>query len=100
MLVFAATWVAAPPTFNKDIAPILYANCASCHRPGEVAPFSLLTYQDAAKRAGVIATVTKKRYMPPWKPEPGFGSFDHARRLTDEQIALINELGVDGRPGR
>jgi len=41
--------------------------------PGEVAPFSLLTYQDAAKRAGLIATVTKKRYMPPWKPEPGYG---------------------------
>ena len=47
---------AAAPTFNKDIAPILYENCATCHRPGEVAPFSLLTYQDAAKRASLIAT--------------------------------------------
>src|SRR5881394_3849466 len=93
---FFATIAAAAPTFNKDIAPILYQNCATCHRPGEVAPFSLLTYQDAAKRAGLIATVTKKRYMPPWKPEPGYGSFAHVRRLTDEQIALISEWAATG----
>jgi len=92
---FAALAVAAP-TFNQDIAPILYENCATCHRPGEVAPFSLLTYQDAAKRASLIATVTKKRYMPPWKPEPGYGNFDHTRRLTDEQIAQINEWAATG----
>jgi hypothetical protein len=64
---------ASAPTYNKDIAPILNAQCAICHRPGEVAPFSLLTYQDVAKRAGLIATVTAKRYMPPWLPEPGYG---------------------------
>src|SRR5260370_30028982 len=69
----------APPTYNKDIAPILYSKCATCHRPGEVAPFSLLTYQDASKRAGLIATVTKSRYMPVWKPEPGYGKFQHER---------------------
>ncbi|MGH9592595.1 MAG: ascorbate-dependent monooxygenase [Bryobacteraceae bacterium] len=88
----------AAPTFNKDIAPILYQNCSTCHRPGEVAPFALLTYRDAAKRAGLIATVTQKRYMPPWKPEPGFGKFDHERRLTDEQIALIQEWAAAGAP--
>jgi len=86
----------AAPTFNKDIAPILYRNCATCHRPGEVAPFSLLTYQDAAKRASLIATVTKKRYMPPWKPEPGYGDFDHVRRLTDNEIAQIGEWAATG----
>ena len=59
LLALASTVAMAAPTFNKDIAPILYENCATCHRPGEVAPFSLLTYQDAAKRAGLIATVTK-----------------------------------------
>lgn len=93
--VFAALSIAAP-TFNRDIAPILYENCATCHRPGEVAPFSLLTYQDAAKRASLIATVTKKRYMPPWKPEPGYGIFDHVRRLTDEQIGRIQEWAATG----
>ena len=61
----------AAPTFNADIAPILYQNCATCHRPGEVAPFSLLTYQDAVKRAKQIATVTESRFMPPWKAQPG-----------------------------
>ena len=69
----AATLTA--PTFNKDIAPILYQNCATCHRPGEVAPFSLLTYQDAAKRAELLAADHAERVMPPWKPEPGYGSF-------------------------
>ena len=87
---------AAAPTYNKDIAPILNSQCARCHRPGEVAPFSLLTYQDAAKRAALIATVTTKRYMPPWKPEAGFASFQHERRLTSEQIALIAEWAKAG----
>ena len=90
LMVSAAALVAAP-TFNKDVAPILYENCATCHRPGEVAPFSLLTYQDAAKRASLIALATGKRFMPPWKPEPGFGEFADERRLTDAQIATLAE---------
>jgi hypothetical protein len=89
---------ASIPTYNKDIAPILYQNCASCHRPGEVAPFSLLTYQDTAKRAALIATVTQAHVMPPWKPEPGYGDFRDARRLTDEQIALIQKWASNGAP--
>jgi mono/diheme cytochrome c family protein len=89
---------AAPPTYNKEIAAILYSQCAQCHRPGEVAPFSLLTYQDASKRAALLATVTEKRYMPPWKPEPGFGNFEHERRLTDQQIALIAAWAKAGAP--
>ncbi|MGA2215208.1 MAG: ascorbate-dependent monooxygenase [Bryobacteraceae bacterium] len=89
---------AAPPTFDQDIAPILYANCATCHRPGEVAPFSLLTYQDASKRAALIAGAVKGRFMPPWKAEPGFGDFAGERRLTDAQIALISEWAKAGAP--
>jgi mono/diheme cytochrome c family protein len=98
MLLFALTSVAASPTFNKDIAPILYKNCAMCHRAGEVAPFALLTYQDAAKRAKLIATVTEKRYMPPWKAEHGYGSFANERRLTDAQIELIKAWAEAGAP--
>lgn len=94
----AASACAATPTYNKDIAPILYANCATCHRPGEVAPFSLLTYQDAAKRASLIAGAVSKRFMPPWKPEPGFGDFANERRLSDAQIALIQEWAKSGTP--
>ena len=89
---------AITPTYNKDIAPILNSQCAECHRPGEVAPFSLLTYSDAAKRASLIAAVTAKRFMPPWKPEPGYGSFQHERRLTDDQLALIAAWAKAGAP--
>src|SRR5215203_3705963 len=71
----AAPATAGAPTFNKDVAPILYENCASCHRAGEVAPFPLLTYDDAAKRARLIAAVTSARVMPPWKVEEGHGTF-------------------------
>ena len=89
---------AATPTFNADIAPILYRNCATCHRPGEVAPFSLLSYEDAAKRAKTIAAATARRYMPPWHAEPGFGHFANERRLTDTEIAAIAEWASAGAP--
>lgn len=100
ILAPVALWAASAPTpsYNKDIAPILYKNCAGCHRPGEVAPFSLLTYQDTAKRAALIASVTKVRVMPPWKAEPGYGQFQDERRLTDEQIALIAAWAKAGTP--
>ena len=86
------------PTFNRDIAPILYQNCSNCHRPGEVAPFSLLTYQDAAKRAKQIAQITQARVMPPWKATPGYGDFLDARRLTDAQIATLRNWADHGAP--
>jgi hypothetical protein len=94
--ILAASAAIAAPTFNKDVAPILFEHCATCHRPGEVAPFSLLTYQDAAKRASLIALATGKRFMPPWKPEPGFGEFAHERRLTNAQIATLAEWAATG----
>src|SRR6476659_4352943 len=71
-------------TFNKDVAPIVFANCAPCHRPGEVAPFSLLTYDDAMKHGRTIAAVTAKRFMPPWLPEHGEFPILGERRLSDE----------------
>ena len=71
-------------TFTKDIAPIVYEQCASCHRPGEVGPFSLLTYADVRRRAEQIARVTQVRFMPPWPPEPGYGDLAGSRRLTDD----------------
>jgi mono/diheme cytochrome c family protein len=97
-LAMIAAAADSPPTFNKDIAPILYANCATCHRPGEVAPFPLLTYQDAAKRASLIAGAVGGRFMPPWKAEPGFGDFAGERRLTDAQITLIKDWAKAGAP--
>ena len=88
----------AVPTFNRDVAPIVYENCSSCHHPGEVAPFSLLTYDDAAKRAKQIATITQERVMPPWKAEPGYGHFKGERRLTDQQIATLAAWAANGAP--
>jgi mono/diheme cytochrome c family protein len=86
------------PTFARDVAPILYRHCAICHHPGEVAPFSLLTYQDAAKRAKLIATVTASRYMPPWQPEPGYVHFQGERRLRDAEIATLRRWAEAGAP--
>jgi mono/diheme cytochrome c family protein len=90
--------VAAAPTFSRDIAPILYENCVTCHRPGEVAPFSLLTYADAKKRAALLAAVTEKRVMPPWKPKPGHGAFQNEMRLTDAQIDTLKRWAANGAP--
>ena len=91
----------AVPTFAHDIAPIIYQNCSACHRPGEAAPFSLLTYQDVKKHARQIAAVTQSRYMPPWPPEERrgrYGQFQDERRLNDEQIRLIADWVRAGAP--
>jgi Flp pilus assembly protein TadD len=76
-------------TFNKHVAPILFTNCAACHHGGGAGPFSLIEYQEVKKRARQIVTVTGSRYMPPWLPEPGYGEFADARRLSDEQIRTV-----------
>ena len=89
---------AAAPTFCHDVAPIVYENCVSCHRPGEVAPFSLIKFEDVKKRAEQIATVTGERYMPPWKPESGFGHFVGERRLSDAQIKTLADWSAAGAP--
>lgn len=85
-------------TFSKQIAPILYENCASCHRPGQSAPFSLLSYADARKHASDLVKVTASGYMPPWLPAKGYGHFVGARHLSETQIALIREWADSGAP--
>jgi hypothetical protein len=85
-------------TFSEEIAPILYQNCVSCHRPGEAAPFALISYDDVKKRGAIIATATKARYMPPWHAEHGYGEFTGERHLTDAQIAAIGEWVKQGMP--
>jgi Flp pilus assembly protein TadD/mono/diheme cytochrome c family protein len=76
-------------TWSRQIAPLVYNNCTTCHHPGGAAPFSLLTYEDARRWGQQMAAVTASRYMPPWLPEHGYGDFADERRLTDEQIGLI-----------
>lgn len=88
----------AKATFNREIAPLVFANCAECHRPGEVAPFALLTYHDVAKRSEWITDVTKQRQMPPWNASPGHGRFLGERILSDSQIEWIAAWAKAGAP--
>jgi mono/diheme cytochrome c family protein len=85
-------------TYAGQIAPILRAHCVECHRPGEVGPFSLLTYRDAAKRAHLLSDVAATRQMPPWKAQPGFGEFLDAHRLTRRELALLDRWAETGAP--
>src|SRR5258707_2105761 len=97
-ILAAATIAQTPPrvTFTKDIAPIVWARCATCHRPGEIGPFSLITYDDVRRHATQIAAVTARRVMPPWKPLPGHGSVQGERRLRDSELDAIHEWIATG----
>jgi hypothetical protein len=85
-------------TFNKHIAPILYSQCAGCHRPGQSAPFSLISFADARRHAKQIGVVTREGLMPPWLPEQGVVRFADERRLSPEQLGLIQQWVTDGAP--
>src|SRR5438094_28628 len=85
-----------PVSFSRAVAPIVFQKCAGCHRPGQSAPFALLTYQEVYKHARQIAEVTQRRYMPPWLPEPGYGEFAFDRRLSVDQIETIQQWVADG----
>ena len=95
---YAAKPKADVPTFNRDIAPILYANCTTCHRPGEIAPMSLLTYEDARPWAKAMRDEVGAGVMPPWHADPQIGHFKNERRLTDEQRDLIVRWANGGAP--
>lgn len=91
----------APPaledvTYAKHVAPILNAHCVECHRPGEVAPFSLVGYENAKKWAPNIAFYTGNRTMPPWKAVPGFGDIDGGNTLTEMQIEILKRWANGG----
>jgi mono/diheme cytochrome c family protein len=90
--------VTTPVTFNRQIAPIIYKNCSSCHRPGEAAPFALLSYQNVLRKGKTIADATASRLMPPWKPAPASYPYRDERRLTDDEIALIQAWVKQGMP--
>ena len=85
-------------TFTTDIAPIVWTRCAPCHRPGEIGPFSLITYDDVRRHAAQIAVVTARRIMPPWKPVAGKGEFQSERRLTDRELTALQDWIAGGAP--
>src|SRR6266853_1811667 len=89
---------AAAPTWNKDVAPIVFANCITCHRPGEVAPMSLLTYGDARPWAKGMKAKVSAHQMPPWFADPRYGKFNNKRGLTPAQIDTIVAWADAGAP--
>ena len=78
-------------TFAREVAPIIYSQCVSCHRDGEVGPFPLLTYEQVKKQSEQIAAVVEQRIMPPWKAKSGHGRFLDERRLSDEEVAFVDD---------
>ncbi|MFL6215909.1 MAG: c-type cytochrome [Blastocatellia bacterium] len=88
----------APVTFTKDVAPIFFNKCAACHRPGEIAPMSLLSYKEARPWARSIKEKVVNRVMPPWHADPHVGDFKNDRRLSDKEIATISAWVDAGAP--
>ena len=86
----------ASVTFSKDVAPLLADRCGMCHHPGGSAPFSLLTYADAKRRATQIATVTANRFMPPWKADPADGPFLGQHPLSAAEITMLRRWADTG----
>ncbi|WP_165251935.1 AhpC/TSA family protein [Paludisphaera soli] len=87
------------PTYTQDVEPILRRSCRDCHRPGEAAPFPLLTFAQAARRSRDLAEVTASRFMPPWKPTSGFGPPPlHDRTLLPDEVATLRAWADAGAP--
>ena len=89
---------AASPTFTKDVAPILFRNCASCHRPGDIGPMSLLTYENARPWAKAIRENVAAGTMPPWHAEAPRGIFSNDRRLSDKDRETVIKWVDAGAP--
>ena len=85
-------------TFSSDIATIIYDKCSSCHRPGQVGPFPLLTYDDVKKRALTIEAVIEDDYMPPWKPVNHNVQFSNDRSLSQSQKEKLQQWIAEDCP--
>jgi hypothetical protein len=98
LLMYETTAQGQNVTWNENIACIMYTRCTSCHHEGGIAPFSLMTYEDAVATAfGVLQSVNNGS-MPPWPPDPNYRSFAHERVLSQEEIDAINEWVNNGTP--
>src|SRR3954447_22567904 len=100
LMTGVAAWAAdasspASVTFDKDVLPILQKNCQTCHRPGEVAPMSLLTYSDARPWAKAIKNAVVSRKMPPWFADSKYGHFSNDRTLSEKDLQTL-VAWVDG----
>jgi hypothetical protein len=97
-LLSATARALEPPTFSDEVVRILQARCQTCHRPGEHAPFPLLTYRDAYERRDDIRDAVSARVMPPWKPVPAFGDFLEPRRLSETELTTLVRWIEAGAP--
>lgn len=86
------------PTWVADVGPIMAEKCMNCHRPGQIAPMNLLTYEDVGPWAPSIRLVVKERIMPPWHADPEYGDFGNDRRLSDGQVQAIVDWVDAGAP--
>lgn len=86
------------PTFSKEVVRIFQQHCQTCHHEGDIAPFSLVTYEESKPYAQLIKIMTQTRQMPPWKPADGCGEFKDERRLTQEEIDTIGKWADAGAP--
>lgn len=89
-------FAAAQPYWSTDVAPILYSNCTKCHNPNGIAPFSLITYSDAANEANDIKQAVTNRTMPPWPPDTAYRHFMHERILSQQEIQTISDWVDNG----
>src|SRR5215467_3444917 len=87
-----------PVTFNNQVVRIFQQHCQTCHRPGNIAPFSLMTYADTRPWAASIRRDVMLKTMPPWKPVRSHGTFEGERSLTDQEIQTISQWVSDGAP--
>ena len=90
--------VTSVPTFSKDVAPILYKHCVTCHRPGEIGKMSLLTYEQARPYAKAMANAVTNRTMPPWHADAPAGTFHNERSLSDRERSTITAWAGGGAP--
>src|SRR6266567_7930688 len=99
MIAAASVFAADPaPTFYKDILPIIQKNCQSCHRPGEIGPMPLLTYEGTRPWAKAIKAAVASGKMPPWFADPRYGNFMDDRRLSANEIAILTAWADAGAP--
>jgi hypothetical protein len=100
LCAFGALAGTNPPavTFNKDVAPVLQKNCQGCHRPGEAAPFSLLTYEQARPWAKAMKEAVRMKKMPPWFAEPHYGKFSNDRSLPQKDADILAAWADAGAP--
>src|SRR5438132_5325271 len=98
LTVTTASIQVSPVSFNRDVLPILQRNCQTCHRPGEVAPMSFLTYESTRPWAKAIKEAVLSKKMPPWFADPHYGDFRNQPTLTESEVKTLVVWADNGAP--